>query len=159
MDAASEPDAARILRKARRVRRVFRLIFYPGAAIVAFLLLTGSREPDGLLEGRTSQGDAFVMHVEGDRPVWFDTAFTSTCPSGDKTHRAWASTRRPVATRDGRFELEQSRPSRWPGGRTGTMTLRLDARVEDGAATGTLWFQNRLGSYVCSAGPVTFSAG
>ena len=150
-------DDERTLRRARRVIWAFRLIFYPGAAIVAFLVLTGGRSgPEGLRGGKTQQGFEFVMEFDGDRPIWFETSITEQCPSGHEATQHWASTQG-LEVRDGVLDVEKVEPSRWSTG-TGTVTMRLRARVDEDGVTGTLWVRDQIRDYVCEAGPVTFSA-
>jgi hypothetical protein len=149
-------DAELTLRRARRFVWAFRLIFYPGAALVAFLVLSRSSGPEGLARGTTQQGYEFVMQFDGDRPLWFETSITERCPAGQEATQHWASTQR-LEVRDGVLDVETTAATTWSTG-TGEVTMRLRARVDDGAVTGTLWVSDRFGDYVCEAGPVTVSA-
>jgi hypothetical protein len=148
-------DDERTLRRARRFIWAFRLIFYGGAAIIALLLLTGGSDANEPLIGKTGQGREFAMQFDGDRPMWFETSIRGRCPRGDGAMHHWASTQR-LEVRDGVIWAETTKPSRWSTG-TGELTMRLRARVDDDAVTGTLWLTNRIGSYVC-AGETDFSA-
>jgi hypothetical protein len=150
-------DDGRTLRRARRFIWAVRLIFYPGAAIVAFLVLTsGGSGPKGLRIGSTQQGHEFVMQFDGDRPIWFETSITEQCPSGRGATQYWASTQR-LEVRDGVLDVEKVEPSRWSTG-TGTVTMRLRARVDDDAVTGTVRVTDQFGRYVCEA-ETDFSVG
>jgi hypothetical protein len=146
------------IRRARRILWAFRLIFYSGAAVIAVLLLTGGKDPDLPLKGETSQGHTFVMGIDGDRPLWFETAITETCPSGRTYTHAWSSAEQ-LSVRDGFLAVKAVGPVKWSGGESGTRTMYLSAHVDHDGATGTLWMTDTLGAYACESGDVTFSAG
>jgi hypothetical protein len=144
-------------RRARRALWAFRLIFYPAAALCAWLLLAGNSDAKGPLIGRTQQGHEFVIQLDGDRPLWFETAITETCGSGHEFTRTWA-TSQPFHARGGVLEFEDTSRSRWSNGQYGTRSVRLRARVDHDGVTGTLWLTDRLGPYDCASGAVSFSA-
>jgi hypothetical protein len=144
-------------RRARRTLWAIRLIFYPGAAVIAFLLLTGGKDPALPLVGETRQGHAFVMGIDGDRPLWFETAVTETCPDGRTIEYPWSSSSQ-LILRDGVVQAETASPVQWSGGRYGTRSMYLMARVDDDGATGTLWMTDTLGDITCESRPVRFSA-
>ena len=119
-------------RRAKRVIWTFRLIFYPGAAIIAILLLTGSDGANDFmtLRGKTAQGREFTLWVDEDRPAQFVTVIAAKCPYGGDWY--WLNWRR---------------------------TDRNRVWFHDDTITGTLrMIDHRVGGEECDSGPVKFSA-
>ena len=99
-----EPEA----RTARRALWVFRLIFYPAAALIAAIALGasfdgGADEPEAW-HGRTSQGRPVTLSFLGGRPDVLTTSVLVTCPDGD----SYVDEMRVYArSSDGAFEMSR----------------------------------------------------
>jgi hypothetical protein len=165
----SEPELERTARRVRRVLLAFRLIFYPGAVIVAVLLLTGrsSGYSETWLGGRTDQERSITIRLDDGRPGVFSTTLVGTCPRGRQWPRRWIQRddpREPFRFDDHRLTVTHRSLEDNGHGWTGHVTLRLTARIEDDAVTGTMTLVERsthpdaTADYVCESGPVSFSA-
>ena len=165
----SEPDLERIARRVRRVIWAFRLIFYPGALVVALLPLAGRSSgdaPSTWLAGRTDQQQSFEMRLDEDRPDLLHTTVVATCGDGYTLEHRWRMGSRVPDARfvfdDPTLTVSQTSDVAYDDGQTRRVTLRLRAHVEDDSVKGTVWMDARGGSdrrfYVCESGPVSFSA-
>jgi hypothetical protein len=105
------------------------------------------------------------MRLDDARPGFFETSVVGSCPDGYRWTQRWivAANRVPIEF-DGRtLSVTQRSDMPYRSGQTGELTMRLQARVEDGAVTGTMWLVTRLAQpggepHVCESGPVQFSA-
>jgi hypothetical protein len=164
----SEPDLERMARRVRRVVWAFRLIFYPGALVVALLLLSARSSgdvPSTWLDGRTDQRHSFTMRLDDDRPAYLKTTVVATCADGDELTRVWRMRHRPpdapFVFDDHTLSVTMEQDVVYDDGQNRPVTMRLRARVEDDSVTGKMWMVTRRGSarpYDCEAGPVSFSA-
>src|SRR6185436_10576295 len=131
-------DDERILRRARKVIWAFRLIFYSGAAIAAFLLLSGPSEPGpSVLTGTTDQGRGIVITLNGDVPDRLTTTLVGRCDNGGAEYTRSLQTA-PLTTDGDTFEVNETSPQRWPNGNTGTATLTIRGRLDGDTAHGTV---------------------
>jgi hypothetical protein len=164
----AEPELERTARRARRAVWAFRLIFYPGALLVAIALIAArgaNADHRALLTGRTSQGEDVTIRIDRDgQPGRVRMAFWIRCP-GDWDWLPWMPYGPFHLDGDGRLRIRNS-GSRWyrnRGGQTGRHTVTFDARIDDdevhGTASAVVHFDTPgWGEYDCRSGPVTFSA-
>ena len=152
------------LRRARRALWAFRLIFYPGAVLVAVLLLTGRSEGEvRVLKGKTSQGLDFALRIdENGQPGRIATAFRTQCPAGP-----WVMTWVPYGPfhlKDGVLKMHEVTTHRYAyHQQTSRRVVTFDARVDDGKVHGTASAVEEFdgpdwGRYSCASGTVSFSA-
>jgi hypothetical protein len=171
----AEPELERTARRARRVLWAVRLLFYSGAALTAFLLLTGGGEAGDertWLTGRTDQGEAVRVWVRDGEPMQVRTTLVGTCPDGSEWTHTWQfgsltyphPLKREGDVYVGRQTYEESYESEY-GPFTGRSELTLRAHVDDGEVTGRLWlvqtnwYDDRPARrYPCKSGAVDFSA-
>jgi hypothetical protein len=165
-------DDERTLRRARKVVWAFRLIFYPGAAIAAFLLLTagggGTAVQTGPsidelteLRGRTAQRSEFILRTHEGRPRHFKTAITAACPDGSKYTLDWYrvdADRIDFDEDTGAIDAELAMQGKWSDGVPMDYDAHLNGRLDGDAVTGTLRLVDQRDGYVCDSGPVSFSA-
>jgi hypothetical protein len=161
-------DDERSLRRARRFIWAFRLIFYPGAAIIAILLLAGRSGADTehlkVLQGRTSQGETFTLWIDDDhRPRQFYTSIRATCPDGGRYVFDW---HRVDADRIAFDEHTGTIDAAWMGRGTWSNGVPRDAYarlqghlLDDDTVRGTLRLLDHRRGYDCDSGPVTLAAG
>lgn len=146
------------LRRARRFVWTFRAIFYPGAALLAFFMLTqrdGRADAPLTLTGVTSQNMRFTALVDSGRISQFRTVLRVQCPSGRSITQVWARVDgRPTFLWDGRRLLvHEDHPTE-----TGTGAATLDARLSaDSVLEGTMTFE-LISLEACRSGPISFSA-
>ena len=154
MEAAEDE---RTLRRARRFIWAVRLIFYPGAAILAVALLAGPSEAGpSLLEGTTDQDRGVTLTLNGDLADRVTLTVLTRCPDGEE-YPTLVQTRT-LTMRGDTFEGRKSWDQKWTGGSLGTSTLQVRGRLESGTARGTASLVHRLGDYVCE-GETDFSVG
>jgi hypothetical protein len=157
----------RSLRRARRFLWAFRLIFYPGAAIIAILLLAGrsaGAENWKELRGHTGQGRVFTVFVDEDnRPQQIVTQIAARCPNNGWWYmlnwHAVSRTRIAFDEDTGKLAASYEFRGRWSNGEEANADAHLRGQVQDDTVTGTLWLADRRGSYFCASGVVSFSAG
>jgi hypothetical protein len=167
----AEPELERTARRARRALWAFRLIFYPGAAVFALMLLPlalhgGARRDAIWLNGTTSQSEYFQLRIDPDRqPGRLTTVFEMKCGGTPYTvHKTAWWPYGPFLLHDGTLTIREKRTHRYQG-RTWHRTVNLHARVTDSSVRGTMDFVEQLVDpgeygpyYACESGPVTFSA-
>jgi hypothetical protein len=166
----AEPELERTVRRVRRALWAFRLVFYPGAAVIALLLLSGSGSDavsSTWLGGSTEQRERFTMRLDDDRPGYFHTNVVGTCADGYRWTQRWfmgdGAPESPFAF-DGRMlSVTKATDMPYSNGQTGRLTMRLRARVEDDSVMGTVSLVTRLENpggapYVCESGSVGFTA-
>lgn len=156
----------RSLRRARRWIWAFRLIFYPGAAIIAILLLTasGGSKASPPLEGRTGQGETFrIWFNDDDRPAQFLTRINTRCPdTGWWYHLDWHridATRISFDEDTGAVSAAYEWQGRWSDTVPANLEAHLEGRVDDDQVTGTLRLVDHRPGMTCDSGVVSFSAG
>jgi hypothetical protein len=150
------PDE-RTLRRARKVIWVFRLIFYPGAAILAAAILAGRSEAGpSLLEGTTDQNRGVTLTLNGDLADRVTLTVLTRCPDGHE-YPSLVQTRT-LTMHGNTFEGRKAWDQEWTDGSVGTATLRVRGRLEGDTARGTATLVHQLGDYVCEA-ETAFSAG
>ena len=151
-------------RRARRAARIFRLAFYPLAAIVAAVLLLGREpavgKPVTTKFGATSQGREFKLGLdEKGRVAAFDTSLGAICPRGSLIEMPWnvqPADNVPFERDGDRLRVRETGDG-W--------TLSLDGRVDErGRMTGKLKLVVRIepkrsAAYDCVSPDVTFRAG
>jgi hypothetical protein len=153
-----EPEA----RTARRALWVFRLIFYPAAALIAAVALglsfDGPDEPEAW-HGRTAQGRPVTLSLLDGRPDVLTTSVLVTCPDGDSYVDNITVYPRPS---DGAFELNDSWTQPYDHGYEGQGNTVLHARVRDDSLKGRAWGAQRVagpgGAYRCDSSTVKFDA-
>jgi hypothetical protein len=146
------------LRRARRALWAFRLIFYPGAVIVALLLLsarsTAGEEQPRAGTGETSQRRPIALQVRDGHVTRFITQIEATCPDGRSYKYAWTAD---YIGAGGHVRERFGR--RWNDGVVADVNLTMRARVDHGVVTGTLrMLEKRPDVYDCDSGVVSFSA-
>jgi hypothetical protein len=159
-------------RRARRGVWAFRLIFYPGAVILALLALTNRghihpAETSLQLAGHTDQRRQFGFGLDKRmRPLWFVTEFVYSC-AGERLS-TWSVPRGgkvPWRFDDPTLNVRQADDIHYNDGHTADAVLTLQAQVGDGGrtVTGTMRLTAQMESpegprYPCDSGPVSFSA-
>jgi hypothetical protein len=157
-------EQAVVARRARRALWAFRLLFYPGAALVAVILLAARGEAGTgvMLEGRTEQGEAVKLQLYDREPATFETTLAGRCTDGEPWTATWHFGRweRRGEASYRRHELDE-KPYEGFVGRT---ELSVEVRVDgDDEARGRAWFVQtnwRPGDArrtYCGSGPVDFS--
>jgi hypothetical protein len=153
------------IRRARRALWAFRLIFYPGAVLVAVLLLTGRSEGEvRVFEGKTSQGLDFGLRIDkNEQPGRIATAFRTRCPGGPWVI-VWVPYG-PFHLEDGVLKLRRTTTHRYTyGGQTSRRVVTFEAHIDGGRVRGTATAVEEFdgpvwGRYLCESGAVSFSAG
>jgi hypothetical protein len=161
----ADAEYERTARRARRFLWAFRLIFYPGAALVAFLLLTGSGNGDGedltALNGRTARGAEFLLWTHDGEPRQFHTKITAVCPDGSEYTLDWLrmdSDRISFDKRSGTVDAAWMWRGTWSNGVPADAYARLRGRLDGGAVRGTLRLIDHRAGYDCDSAAVSFSA-
>ncbi len=156
-----DPETAPKLRRLRRIKWGFRAIFYPGAALVAVLLLTSSRgsASDGgssvTMTGRTSQDHAFLTRVSDGTIDRFEAVLTASCDIGGYWRVDWY----PVAGRQ-KFDWDGTHLRVREEYREESVhwTATIDAKLEGHRRfAGTLTLEASPPGARCSSGPIPFS--
>ncbi len=149
-------DEAEKLRRARRFIWSFRAVFYPGAALLALLMLThedGRGDVAPTLSGVTSQSMRFSAPITSDRISSFRTLVRVTCPSGRRSIHTWEPVAGPqLFVWDGRrLHVREQLEA-------GTATATLDATfAHDTGLVGTMTMEV-VGLEICRSGVVSFNA-
>jgi hypothetical protein len=146
---------------AKRAIRLFRVVFYPAAALVVLLWMLHRGEPPAgplTLSGHTDQGMFVTVGVRDGRVYRFRAWIRSRCDGGGEYTTRWVSGPRFSHQGDGAQQrASYSEITDW----TTRQELAFGARAADGIVTGTLRATVRVSEPfrgVCRSGPVTFSA-
>jgi hypothetical protein len=162
----AEPELEQMARRAKRAVWAFRLIFYPGAAIIALLLLTSrgaAADPPVPLVGHTGQGEKLTFMLDDDhRPDVFYTRLTATCPdTGWQYTLLWhrVDGDRIAFDKDtGKMSAVYTFQGRWSDGVPANAEARMNGHLDDDRVTGTLRFIDHRDGFECDSGAVSFSA-
>ena len=166
-------DDERTLRRVRRVIWAFRLIFYPGAAIAAFLLFTGggssgsavdsgpSYDELAALRGRTGQHVEFMFWTYEGRPQRFRTEITATCPGGLPYTLNWVRVDKDRIEFDentGAVDARLAMQGTWSNGAPMDYDAHLNGRLRGDTIKGLLRLVDHRDGFDCDSGDVSFSA-
>jgi hypothetical protein len=160
------PELERTARRARRVVRGFRLVFYPGAVVAAVLLLAGRSDSDARtsFEGRTDQGHPFELELVHGRPASLFTRITATCSSREPRVVEWSMSAPMLSSRAGRqMTIADGGAHTYDGGDVGHRQLSLEAQIDPDRVTGHLSLSELVddhtdgSNYRCESGTVDFS--
>jgi hypothetical protein len=133
--------------------------------VIAFLLLTGSKEPTARrLTGTTAGGKTVTIVLRDDRPVRFYSAVAVSCGrgSGYQQNFVLADDDVPFRVDGDRLTVRETWVNDYGRGWVGRGTTAVDARFDGDSATGTISTRQPItgpgAPYVCESARVTFSA-